>query len=327
MDWISSAIRTTVLSEAGDAMQDWINVSKEHPCPCCGKSDWCTIGSRYIHCMRVESQKPCEGGGWLHLKSTEHHNTPIPPRPPKMNPDELAKIWTPVALKAIRDGKNKLHLLSSQIGVDTRALEMLQVGFVESHGSASYWTFPERDAQTRIVGIAKRLTCPRDGVSKSFCKGGRRGLVYADDWDKYPGPIYIVEGGTDAACALSMRLCVVGRPSNTGGVYMLAQLLRPHRRRRIIIVGERDKKSPTSVQQSNPQHDPRCKGCILCWPGKFGASETTKALAKRLGRAVGTALTPWPFKDIREWFNASELNYNNADECKSLGEQWKRLVR
>jgi hypothetical protein len=47
---------------------DWRRVSGAHPCPVCGKPDWCLTsadGTAAI-CARVESPKRRGGAGWLH---------------------------------------------------------------------------------------------------------------------------------------------------------------------------------------------------------------------------------------------------------------------
>jgi hypothetical protein len=54
---------------------NWVRVSKKNPCSVCQKPDWCCIGDRYINCMRVQSDKPCVNGGWLHAINDE---TPRP---------------------------------------------------------------------------------------------------------------------------------------------------------------------------------------------------------------------------------------------------------
>ena len=62
----------------------WPRVDSNNPCPICGNSDWCTLGQKVVHCMRVESSKPCHAGGWYHpypggaTPEPIHH--PAPPR-------------------------------------------------------------------------------------------------------------------------------------------------------------------------------------------------------------------------------------------------------
>jgi len=282
------------------------HVTKEKPCAICGHSDWCCRLTRYHLCMRVKSDKPTQRTGWLHAKDAASQNLPIPPRPHRKSDDELHKEWAPIAAKAHRSGRHRLGDLASMLGVDPGALDRLGVGYTELQGQWC-WTFPERNAIGQVVGITKRLEVPTaGGKTKLFAKGARRGLTYCDTWCDYSGVIWLVEGGSDVAAALTLGLCVIGRPSNTGGIDMLVRLLAAHPKRRIVVLGENDRKSALHVMQSNPRHDPKCKCCLSCWPGKAGAIQTAVTLANRLGTPVGRAMPPVGVKDLREYVKALE---------------------
>ena len=51
--------------------ENWVRVSRNHPCPVCGKPDWCIISSdgTAVICPRIEegSKRYIEGSGYLHL--------------------------------------------------------------------------------------------------------------------------------------------------------------------------------------------------------------------------------------------------------------------
>jgi uncharacterized protein (DUF2126 family) len=179
--------------------------------------------------------------------------------------------------------------------VSEESLKKLGVGFATDLGPPC-WTFPEKNEDGLVVGITRRLVTPQDGKSKLFCKGSRRGLTFCDDWDARPGCIFLVEGASDVAAALSLGVNAIGRPNNTGGVEMLAKLLR-RTDRKIIVMGENDKKDTSTM---NPQHDPNCKCCARCWPGGWGARQTARELSKRLGRRIGVVFPRKKFKDLRE---------------------------
>ncbi|MBI1926850.1 DUF3854 domain-containing protein [Candidatus Poribacteria bacterium] len=73
------------------AQGEIIRVSTHAPCPICDKPDWCGIfddGSAAI-CMRVESDRPTQNGGWLHFL----YDRPIPtdPRPLFAAPQDHAR--------------------------------------------------------------------------------------------------------------------------------------------------------------------------------------------------------------------------------------------
>jgi hypothetical protein len=150
-----------------------------------------------------------------------------------------------------------------------------------------------------VIGVATRL----DSGRKGYVAGGNRGLIYSDDWQNGNGPILLVEGGSDAAALLSLCLAVVGRPSNTGGVELLAELLRDvPGERELIVVGENDRKVHDELKPAaRDRHKSDCEWCSTCWPGKFGAIRTAEKLSQLLCRNVGWCLAPDDTKDAREW--------------------------
>ena len=275
------------------------HVTRENPCQICGKFDWCARLSRYHLCMRIKSDKPAKKGGWLHPKDEDSLAAPIPSRPKRKSDEELNAIWQPIAEAAAREGQGRLAELARQLGVSVVALAALGVGFCKLQGRTC-WTFPERNSRGWIVGIQRRLVVSTDGRNKLFCKGGRRGLTYCDGWDRKPGSIWLVEGGSDVAAGITMGLCVIGRPSNTGGISDLVELL-ANTKRRIVVCGENDRKPPLYVKQSNPDHNPKCRGCMLCWPGKAGAILTALALTGSLHKAPSIVMPPHGCKDMREF--------------------------
>ena len=185
--------------------------------------------------------------------------------------------------------------LASILGLPLEVILRLGIGYIEREAC---WTFSERDADGKVVGINRRY---RDG-SKRMMKGGSRGLCYADDWGRPEGPIFVPEGPSDWATLVAMGLATVARPSNTGGIEQLAELLavvpadRP-----IIVCGENDRKS-----------DGR-------WPGLEGAGATAERLAKRLRRPILCVLPPEGTKDIRAWFNAQGPDLGDPASLRGLG--------
>ena len=179
-----------------------------------------------------------------------------------------------------------------------------------------------------IVGINRRL---KDG-SKICLTGSRRGLVYTKDWLEEDGPIFLVEGGSDVAAGLTMGLCVVGRPSNTGGVDHLAKLLYNHRTRgRVIVaVGEQDKRSVGSLPQAlQDAHSTDCAGCSHCWPGKSGARTIAEQLAAKLGRDIRWLL-PFGVKDLRAWLNdwtPDPMEPNNRGRVEAARFVWSKRAQ
>jgi hypothetical protein len=153
------------------------------------------------------------------------------------------------------------------------------------------WTFPETDAGGQVIG----MTC-RDRVGvKQAMRGGKRGLFAPAGWPDCAGPVLVPEGPTDAAALTAMGLAAVGRPSNTGGLELLAGLLRPlPADREVIVLGENDCRP-----------DGR-------WPGKEGMDLTALRLQGALGRPVGTCRPRGTHKDVRAWVLSLQLGPGQA---------------
>jgi hypothetical protein len=248
--------------------------------------------------MRVESDRPVQKGGWLHGRGEEFAAAELPQKPEPISDDELERKWSPVADMARARGIGKLPDLAEQLGVSIYPLVALGVGYGEVQGR-NCWTFPEKNARGQVINILRRMA---DG-KKLSCKGARRGLIYSDVSFYGRGPVWIVEGSSDTAAGLTLGMCVVGRPNNAGGATMLAELLEPHRRRKIIVLGEHDRKPPLAVRQKHPTHSDNCNGCDKCWPGLHGAQVVSRQLTIFLNRQVGYMLPPSGIKDLREYIN------------------------
>jgi hypothetical protein len=188
----------------------------------------------------------------------------------------------------------KLEELATMLGVSQASLQQLSTGWdwcppLDSDGrwtdGEGAWTFPERDSRNRTIGLLQRFRNPaRD---KRSAPGSKRGIYLPANWDHRPGPIYIPEGASDVAALLSAGKCAIGRPSAKGGAAYLVALLREHRNREIIVLGENDLR-PDGF-----------------WPGKEGAHHIAGILTEALGRPVKIMMPPAEFKDIREFLKAS----------------------
>jgi P4 family phage/plasmid primase-like protien len=81
-----------------------------------------------------------------------------------------------------------------------------------------------------------------DSGKKIAVRGSRRGLTFALPVRQYAGtsvnePVFVVEGASDTAAGVALGLDIVGRPSATGGLEFLVELLRG---RHVCILGEND---------------------------------------------------------------------------------------
>jgi hypothetical protein len=227
----------------------------------------------------------------------------LPPvvKKPTRSDIEMDAIWRPRAERWRERSGHKVAELADKLGVSVEALCDMRVGW---DGKA--WTFPERNAEGLVVGVSRRFV---DG-EKRCARGSRRGLTYGDGWSSASGPMMLVEGASDVAAGITLGLCVVGRPSNTGGLKMLSKMLEGVERK-VVVVGERDRKT-----------DGR-------WPGMTGGRSLAGGLVKALGRPVSVCLPPGGAKDLRGWLNGYKGSTEDArkDVAKHFHGKKRRVAQ
>jgi len=196
--------------------------------------------------------------------------------------------------------------LAFELGLPETALTTLPligyspVGFHRGYEDQPCWTFPEVSAGGAIVGI----NCRYPDASKKTKQGGNRGLIVPAGWLGRPGPVFLVEGASDALTLTALGLSAVGRPSNTGGVDQLEYLLQAvPGDRPIVVVAEYDSKADGK------------------WPGRDGAISTAAALRERLHRPVVWCLPLDNAKDVREWVRRRKPDVTCLDAWLALGEE------
>lgn len=290
-------------------MNRWNRATRCRPCKICGGPDNCTESSdgKFVYCGRQAdgSIKQNSGGQFLHVlddspKAIDWLNRNPKPKQATEKP-KPTRDWNKVA----RDAFYSLNAaqarveLSTRLSVSVASLDRLQVGWL---GKTRGWTFPERDGSGRAIGINRRML----NGDKRRESGSQSGLTFdPETWLNYSqiSDVHLVEGASDTAAMIDLELSVVGRPSNSGGVELLGELLkRVPADRRILVVGENDRRPHESLPRARRErHKPDCKWCATCWPGKFGAIRTAERLAPILMRTVSWAMMPAGFKDVRAW--------------------------
>lgn len=246
-------------------MSEWLRVSRQHPCPICGKPDWCGVAhdESVVCCMRIESDKPSRNGGWIHrLRDSDDLRRPRVRRATvslERSPDfgELARKCE----RRVR--VHHVERLAQELGVSVASLQRLGIGW-----DCRAWTFPVRSAAGVVVGIRRRFK----GGDKRFVTGSRAGL-FVPSGIPAGAPVLIAEGESDCAAALTLGFDAVGRCGCLGGADLLSTYCRG---RDVGIVGDGDE------------------------PGQRGA----QALAGMLTIVcpnVRVVFPPDGLKDIREW--------------------------
>jgi hypothetical protein len=254
----------------------WIRVSKRRPCPICGKPDWCMYAGpadapAAVICQRVESQRRCGEAGHLHiLRDTGPTWSPsvrrieLSARRQCESSIDFGKLANDFRAAVVPGALDKL---AQSLGVSTQSLHRLGVGWAAQHNA---WAFPMQTAAGAVVGI--RLRRP-DGRKLSI-RGGHEGLFIPDNIGG--GQLYITEGASDCAALLDLGFSAVGRPSCSGGVKLLVDLVQRLRPAQVAIVADADK------------------------PGQDGADRLASVLAAYCVD-VRIITPPAGVKDVREW--------------------------
>jgi hypothetical protein len=299
----------------------WRASEKQH-CPICGGSHSCSATTDGLHfCWRVHhdilgwqyfadsrngfgmfrserGDGPAGQRGSTKATTNGVHTNGQPVTPPK----DFGAV-----LRGSLAGPYELRRLAERLGVRADALARLEVGYYpETADEPEHWLLPERDAAGKVIGLTRRYA---NGTKRQL-HGGRRGLTYAPG-TPFTGPLLAVEGASDVAAGLTLGLAVVGRPSNLGGMDLLAELVGPMAAEgcEVVVLGERDRKP-----------DGR-------WPGLEGAERTAQALADAWGRPVGYALPPDDAKDLRSWLVGQNLSLGNKPRLQEAGRRFLEAVR
>jgi hypothetical protein len=264
-------------------------VSKENPCPVCGKSDWCLVakdGTAAI-CQRIQegSVKSCGDAGYLHIladrpKTQQHHSQ----RKFTVGQDKPDRDFTALQQQyshQITD--EQLNCLGQQLGVSTQSLKRLCIGW---DGQA--YTFPMSNSFSKIIGIRRRFP---NGYKVSV-KGSKTGLFIPAELPS-EGLLLICEGPTDTAAALDLGFDVIGRPNCNSCVDMTARFAKG---RKVVIIGDNDE------------------------VGKTGAEKVAGKLLLHCS-SVKVIYPPDKIKDLRQWLRAGLTSgqlQQIIDETKEL---------
>lgn len=251
-----------------------VRVTRRAPCPICGRPDWCVVARDLskAFCCRTDlgsvrySERLCAWEFVLNESSVRRQidaERVVRYRDTRPEPEiDAAELNVTYQIEIT---ERQIAELESSLGIDRVGLEMLGIGYSEDHHA---YTFPMKSVKERVIGIRLRNLEGR----KWAVRGSRNGLFIPELFDPM-GDVYICEGPTDTAAALSIGLEAIGRSSCKGEVAEIVALFTKLKRKAVIVSD--------------------CDG-----PGVLGALE----LAERLSRVTETRLIqPIRGKDIREW--------------------------
>jgi hypothetical protein len=144
------------------------------------------------------------------------------------------------------------------------------------------------DAAGTVRGIRLRGTDGR----KWAVRGGREGL-FVPEHIATDAPLVIVEGATDTAALLDLDFSSVGRPSCSGGVRLLIDLVEAWHPQQVIVIADGDA------------------------PGQRGARYLASRLVGYVPDGVWIVTPPRGVKDARAWVcsGATRLDVLDAIEA------------
>lgn len=293
-------------------------VTKGSPCPVCKGDHKCSVGDDgLIICGRAPTVTPL---GFVNLGEAKgdpqfvlfRRDNDLRNSAPNRNGKQTQKLPAEECNAAFRKSvanftPERRRQLAEHLGIPDAATACMDIGWMEvgpHRDSATNqplgpcWTMPEFDARDRIIGVTCRYL---DGTKRAL-GGFGRGLAIAKGWQDANGALLIAEGHSDVIALHAVGLSAVGRPSNTGGISYLIELLRNvPADRPILILGEFDANE-------------RGK-----WPGLEGAVKVSSELTAKLGRPVPYVLPPRSSKDVREYISARRLDPTCSDAWPELG--------
>ncbi len=216
----------------------WRRVSRAEPCPVCGKPDWClvSVDDTAVICPRVESDRRAGEAGWLHWLRPPKRRSRFQVRRfrVELSDPEADRTFARLARMAqFKMSAGRRAELARELGVSAAALLQLNVGWLPERQA---FTWPMFDARGRVVGIHLRRIDGR----KLAVSGSRLGLFGVAGLPEQLHRLVVVEGASDTAAALTLRLTAVGRPSCTAGQKEIAKLVRRLRPSEIVVIADAD---------------------------------------------------------------------------------------
>lgn len=162
------------------------------------------------------------------------------PTPRRQDLDVLARSF------ATAVNPSRLQRFAQAMGLTSESLERLSIGWAgerfcgKCQQRRNAWAFPMTDAAGKVLGIRLRFV---ECNHKSAVAGGREGLFIPCGLEG--NRLSVSEGPTDTAAMLDLGFATIGRPSCTGGLLIVLELLKARHRAgdtisQLVIVADGD---------------------------------------------------------------------------------------
>ena len=307
-------------------------VTKGRPCPVCGREKWCCFDPLSGICLcprqadgalQDHSFRPIRLGelGFLHVHGAASiYAGGSPARPTRASraksdaANDPARLTRIQGLYRMRPGDH-LDAAAEELALPAASLEAFGAGrfnhyFPDAGKNCPTWTWPEWSATGDIVGLGHRRQVTG---AKRF--QGKRGIIlteaHAADREKLRadivarGRVILPEGFTDTVAASAMGEVAIGRPSVSGGVVAIADLLNSlalPETVEVVLLGENDLAA-----------DGR-------WPGRDWAMEGARKLARLLGYRfhIKVVMPPDGVKDLRAGWKAGYRTWQAYEKAATI---------
>ena len=306
-------------------------VTKGRPCPVCGREKWCCFDPLSGICLcprqadgalQDHSFRPIRLGelGFLHVHGAASiYAGGSPARPTRASRAKSDAANDPARLAKIqaiyRTSGDHLRVAAEELALPAESLQAFGLGqfnfyFNDAGKNCPTRTWPEWSATGDIVGLGHR----RQGDGQKRFQG-KRGIIlteaHAADRAKLRadivarGRVVVPEGFTDTVAAQAMGEVAIGRPSVSGGVVAIADLLNSlalPETVEVVLLGENDLAA-----------DGR-------WPGRDLAMEGARKLARLLGYRfrVVVVMPPAGIKDLRAAWQAGYRDWDSYRQAATI---------
>jgi hypothetical protein len=289
---------------------------RHHPCPRCGGRDRFSVFADFhqrgaVHCRKCFTRgcgvAPSDGIAtlrwWSDLSFLESLSfladtlglptgatvgmpaLPATPRAPRLaaaNPRMIRQDidgHTDDARQAYRrmDDATRRRL-ARRLFVSTNSLISLRVGLT-ADGRCSTW--PMRDEHGDVIGVRiSSLPWANAPAAKWSRPGSQSGIFLPRLETADRSTLYVTEGASDTAAALSLGLWAIGRASCSASSFFIDQFIHQHPPSRVVIVADNDS------------------------AGRDGANRLAKSLCQTPSQSrspIEVITPPEPAMDLRAW--------------------------